>query len=220
MAAFNRLATELKKIRESKKVTRSKVAKQLHVPISTVTALENPSLSDIPPSYQEGLYRRYGALFGLSESDIDEMIDDVELHKKRTQENKKGRASRPFIISSTIQRLTATVVILAISSYALWQFIQLFSPPVLTVSGEERTISYSNAVVIEGSADSASVVYINADPITLDENGNFQRTLYLQPGFNSFVVSARNNFAREQRVERVIIFETDENRRPSVDEQG
>jgi cytoskeletal protein RodZ len=205
---YSQLATLIQRRRKSKQLSRIKVAKQLKLPLSTIIDLENPSKSRIPTSHLPGLYRRYAQVVGLDTNDFDNLLKKIE-NKSLNPENRKRKSSRTLIISSTIRRTIVSLVLVSLSVYALWQFGILFAAPkLITTNIDEYSIVTQSKFEIQGESDKNSAVFINGEPITVDEAGEFSHILYLQPGYNSFELSTSNNFGRETKLRRVVFLES------------
>lgn len=117
-------------------------------------------------------------------------------------------SSRTLIVSSTIRRAILTVILLSLATYALWQFGILFSAPRLeTTNLAEYSVVNESKLEVTGESDKNSAVFINGEPISVDDEGKFSHVIYLQPGYNSFELSTSNNFGRETTLRRVVFLE-------------
>ncbi|MBX4191781.1 MAG: DUF4115 domain-containing protein, partial [Candidatus Doudnabacteria bacterium] len=78
-------------------------------------------------------------------------------------------------------------------------------PPYLSVNEPSADITVDgNSVVVSGTGEVGAEVYINSQPVLVDQNGEFTETLLLSPGLNVVEVSAKNKFDKVSKVERHI----------------
>lgn len=220
---FSQLATELKRQRQKKKISRQKLANILHIPTETLIQIENPATSSIPDSYLIGLYRRYGRAVEFDKQQLADLLAAAEVKtkmpQKRTDRRYKGDT---LFIFSTIQRATATIIVAVVALYAVWQFGQLYSSPLLEIDSlpERGLVSSESKLTVSGRSDVDAAVYVNGDPLTVDADGIFSFDLYLQEGFNGIEFTAINNFSRTTTVYRTVFFDLNENPANTIDEQG
>ncbi len=62
----------------------------------------------------------------------------------------------------------------------------------------------STNVEVIGNTDPNDVVYINDNPVSPDENGNFRKTISVFPGKNEIDVKSINKFNRQTEIIRKI----------------
>jgi cytoskeletal protein RodZ len=194
------------------------VRKQLNLDIKTVSIL-----AQIKPSYIElleaGAYPQLPAdvyIRGFLKSLADfyhikeqVLIDQYEKErgfeltppatKKFIKENWLSLTPRTLILGSSL--LVALIAIIYIGI----EIRSVLIPPYLSVNEPSSDMTVDgNSVVISGTSEIGAEVYINNQPILVDQNGSFTETLLLSSGLNVVEVSAKNKFDKVSKVERKI----------------
>lgn len=193
------------------------VRKQLNMDMKTVSLL-----AQIKPSYlellEEGAYSKLPAdvyIRGFLKSLADfyhikeqVLIDQYEKERgfepasqnsKLEKKNYWSFTPRTLIVgSSLLVALIAVVYIgLEIRSVLIPPYLALIEPSSdITVDG--------SSVVISGAGEIGAEVFINNQPVLVDQSGKFTETLLLSSGLNIVEVSAKNKFNKVSRIERRI----------------
>lgn len=95
------------------------------------------------------------------------------------------------------KRLTIAVFVLAlagIGSYGIYQARAYLSGPRIIIESKTRE---GSLLVLAGTAERIAFLSLQGKPIFTDENGRWQETVLLLPGYNSMAVVARDRFGRK-----------------------
>lgn len=207
------LAIKLKNARKSKRISLPKMAKLMHVPESTIEAIEDQEKVDIPLANLVGLVNRYIEIVGLNSSEIAEELA-VLTPKPQTdgRVKVKKQGSRMFVASRATLALIATLALSIIIGYAVWQAWQLTAAPKLELyqPAGKVILSTEPSVKVEGKSSPDSSVLVNGTNVTLAEDGSFSTTYYLQPGQNFLQVRALNALGHEAVKDVIIHYKTAE----------
>ncbi|OGE73992.1 MAG: hypothetical protein A3C49_04330 [Candidatus Doudnabacteria bacterium RIFCSPHIGHO2_02_FULL_42_25] len=194
------------------------VRKQLNLDIKTVSIL-----AQIKPNYLElleaGAYSKLPAevyIRGFLKSLADfyhikeQML--IDQYEKERGENiqpipisKMGKNSwlsftpRTLIVGSSL--LVALIAII----YVGLEIRSVLAPPYLNLEepGSDVTVD-GNSVVVAGTGEIGAAVFINNQPVLMDQNGNFTETLLLSPGVNIIEVTEKNKFDKVSKITRQV----------------
>src|SRR5690606_26776513 len=100
--------------------------------------------------------------------------------------------------SHNIKKILATLVVVFIVGYALFEARGLIMGPILNVIEPHngKTV-YEPVVLIEGNTHSITHMTINGRSIAIHENGDFSNAVVLKEGYNEIVLVAKDRFGRE-----------------------
>lgn len=206
--AKNSLALKLKNARKARRISLQKLAKLIHVPDSTIEAMESPDNDDIPLTNLIGLTNRYASEVDLNPEEIKEEMQVLQPKPQtKTRHSRKTPGSRIFVASRASFALIAGIILSIILGYAIWQAWQLTAAPRLELTTPPGNFVTDVAELeVIGSANVESSVLVNGGNISLDEDGGFKTTIYLQPGQNFLQVRAINALGHEAIEDRLIVY--------------
>lgn len=106
------------------------------------------------------------------------------------------------LLRITIFVLLALIVI----GYATFRSLPYASGPIITIFQpiNGSTIA-STTTEIVGRADRVNSISINGSPISLDESGNFRKTLIIFKGINVITIEAHDQFKRVEKTRVTIL---------------
>ena len=115
---------------------------------------------------------------------------------------KRGIKITPQTLAIALSVLFLTVIL----SYIGYQFYQFQSPPEITVFSPEDQISITEKIVeVTGVTDTNSSLFINDNPVEIDQEGNFIYTIELNPGVNLITIQAKKNNSTQKSIETLNI---------------
>ncbi len=193
------------------------VRKQLNLDVKTVALLTQikPSYIDLLekgeynslPSdvYIRGFLKSLADFYHIKE---DLLVDQYEKERGigvlpaavvKTQERRISFTPRNLVIGASI--LLALIAFLYIGN----QIKSVLAPPFLNVDEPANDTSIDgNSIIIAGRGEIGAQVFINNQPVLMDQNGHFTENLLLSPGLNIIEVSEKNKFNKVSKVTRTI----------------
>ncbi len=107
--------------------------------------------------------------------------------------------------------LGVVIVVLAIVSYLVFQYLNFISPPSLEISKPaENQIVIESTIVVEGKSDSDATIKVNNQPVLVDDEGMFSVELEIFEGTGEIGVVAKSRSGKESIVKRKISVELEE----------
>jgi len=186
------------------------VSKATKIRVSFLLAIEKGEHKKLPlGTYAHGFVRNYARFLKLPENEI------VALFRREYDEEKFLKVlpegltrDRDFPLSKI--RFTRIfkilpLIFIALVIYLIFQYRSAIFNPSLSVSNPaENSVVSSEKVTIIGKTDPNAAVFINSELTTLDNNGNFKKTINIFPGRAKITIKSVNNFNRTTILERHI----------------
>jgi transcriptional regulator with XRE-family HTH domain len=206
--ARDSLSLKLKNARKARRISVQKLAKLMHVPDSTIDAMESQGSGGLPLTNLVGLTNRYVKEVGLDPTEISEELQALKPRAQtKTHHSRRTPGSRIFVASRASVALIAGIFLSIILGYAAWQAWQLTAAPRLVLSSPAGNVVTDNPEVkVTGSANVESSVMVNGSNISLADDGTFEAVIYLQPGQNFVQVRAINALGHEAVEDRLIVY--------------
>lgn len=201
------LGERLKKIRSDKRMSLSEVSRATRIRADYLENIEEGNYEKLPVDvYVKGFLRSYAEFLGVDEEVLIKMYEKEKGIKKNIAKNKFPNAekkAKPISISSfvfTPKKITITLVIVLICSgfFYLYREIGSFAnTPRLVVLGPlANTEVKGNSIYVEGMTDKDAKLFINDQPILINDDGKFRENVTVQPGVNVINVKSMNKFGK------------------------
>jgi len=197
-----RASSLLKNTRLDKSWELSEISKKLKIPIKSLEAIENEDIINLPQEpYCSLIIKDYADFLGLNGEDI------ICLFRRDFDQNKKNKTKKNSFFSFTPQftfTVSIIVVIILFSLYLIFEYIKFNQPPKLKINWPLESTASSQVIDLSGVTDSESTIRINQDLIMIDNKGNFQKKINLNPGDNKIVIESKSPSGKTTVEEKVI----------------
>lgn len=200
---MTRAGEKLKEKRLEKGLSLEDVAKSTKIKPSFLGFIEEGDYSSLPSvSYAQGFVKNYAKYLGLSEKEIMAIFrrefDETKTYKVLPKGFEKDQE---FPLSRFRVRQTAIVLVfifVLFLGYILFQYRYAFiNPPLEIKSPKNSTVITASQVKVIGKTDSNATVYVNKDVVSVDKNGNFEKSVNVFPGKTTIEIKVVNKFSRE-----------------------
>lgn len=201
----------LKKKRLEKNLSFEDIEKGTKIRKKFLEALEKGELEKLPgETYVQGFVKNYADFLSLPTANVLAI-----LRREYFERNKKGiipeGLTNPLVNSRLFTRKIAIplafiigLIILIIYLYS--QFLHFQSKPDLTIkTPKDNQVVTVNKILIVGTTDRETKVFINNQEINTKEDGTFQIEVNLQEEENIFTIIAVNQFSKETKITRKVI---------------
>jgi cytoskeletal protein RodZ len=203
------LGEKLRKLRSEKRIALSEVSRITKIQISYLEYLEGGEWDKLPVDvYVKGFLRSYADFLGVDGKILIKLYEKEKGIRKNLEESKNPQGSRPVIkpinISSfviTPQKLVLYVVIILIFSGLVYLYRELGSfadaPRLIVLSPQSDAKVESNSLAVEGMTEKDAKLFINDQPILVNDDGKFKENVTLQSGVNIINLKSVNKFGKE-----------------------
>lgn len=117
-------------------------------------------------------------------------------------------ADEPSIFRITPTRamlFVVLVIIVSIAYYLFQEYRGFLGAPILAIDApKEGEVVREGELAVLGKSDSDTSVVINGEPVTLEENGHFNKKIQVFKGEMTITISAKNRRGKETTVMRRI----------------
>ncbi|KKU94472.1 MAG: DNA-binding protein [Candidatus Jorgensenbacteria bacterium GW2011_GWA1_48_13] len=159
--------------------------------------------------YVRGYLLKIAEVLGLDgEALWAEYLKDNDLIKRagRGDEFPKNRFALPkinvkFVLLGILIVALAAFLFLRLPLFSSGKALELMNPR------EDSTIVGGRNFTLEGRIDSVYALSVNGERIYPDENGNFEKNVELQEGFNTFVFTFKKALGKEQTLTKQIFYQ-------------
>lgn len=175
-----------------------------------LAAIEKSDYKKLPSvAYAQGFIRNYAKFLKLNEKEI------LKLFKREIDTNKElkilpdgfsGKTDIP-IKKFKIKRAVVLIclIIFSLLGYIFFQYrYAIISPPLEILSPLENSKVFSNSLTVSGKTDSNATVFINEEPVPVDQAGKFKKEIAVFPGRTTIKISSVNRFGNKTSIERHI----------------
>lgn len=202
----------LRNAREKRKLSLQQAENATRIRAKFLEALENNQFDQLPPgTFTKGFIKNYATFLGVKPDDA------LAFYRRQTSVEKA--AIPHFEKNSDIRRrfqltpqlFTAFgigVLILMFFGYLVYSYFTFAGAPNLQVnSPENNSVTTNQEVRVTGKTDPEAVLTINDEAISVNEDGNFEQNISLQPGINTLRIVSTNKFKKQSTVNRTLRLE-------------
>ena len=201
----------LRSAREKAHFTLEDLAKDTHIKLEYLIALEDNNFDALPAAtFIKAYIRNYARLFKLDEKPLFAIL------RRDYEESVKGQLiPREFLYPQLKKKtlwspihlvfLSVMVVFVVFFSYAIWQWYQLSRPPALVLISPEEDAEVASKVIFKGNTEANATLMINSAPVALRADGSFETELYLpQEGTNTVTIKASDKNGKSTILQRSV----------------
>jgi cytoskeletal protein RodZ len=205
------LGEKLGKLRSDRRISLTEVSRVTKIQVKYLEYLEKGVYDKLPADvYVKGFLRNYSEFLGVDEKILVKLYE-----KERGIENnlKKGKKTKKEILPSgrekiSITSLVITPGILAVGAiillvcggfFYLYKELGSFAsmPRLVIIHPEKNHFTADNSVEISGITDQDAKIFINEQPVIVNDGGKFNENLTVQSGTNTVTIKAVNRFNKE-----------------------
>jgi len=200
------LGERMKKIRDEHRLSLAEISKSTKIQIKYLEYLEKGEYMKLPADvYVKGFLRSYAVFMGLNEAMLIKQYQrEKGIHKNIKKIADTDEVNAPIKFSSFIITpkviIVSLIIFLALASFTyLYMEVNNFisAPRLVIIKPADGTTVDGNSTHVTGVAEKDALVFINDQPVLVNENGEFGEDVGLKPGLNMITVKARSKFNKE-----------------------
>lgn len=200
------LGERMKKLRDDRRLSLTEVSKHTKVQSKYLEYLEKGLYSKLPPEvYVKGFLRNYATFMGINEAILLKQYEREKKIQQNINKNEKTDGKQnPINFSSFVVTPRAVAIMVGIflligGFFYLYSEVNSFiSTPRLVILKPASGVTVDGRNVrVSGVAEKNSKIFINEQPIVVNEKGEFSEDVGLQEGLNAITVKAKNKFDKE-----------------------
>lgn len=179
------------------------IEKATKIKAEYLSLIEDGDFGSLPSaSHASGFVKNYAKFLGISEKEIMPLFRrefNPEVGYRvipKGFEGKEGFPLRRFRMNQTL--LLIGVVFVFFIAYVLFQYRYAFINPPLTIhSPKDRSVIATQELEVSGKTEPETNISINDEPVTVDQSGNFLKTISVFPGNFILDIEAENRFGKK-----------------------
>jgi cytoskeletal protein RodZ len=191
------------------------VEKQTKINLKYINFIEENNYNLLPADvYVVGFLKRYAEFLDLSGDEIvnqfrneKELAESLGSFKKNKADfdiikpnQKEDFIQTPRFVLTPKIFVSSLVIfcVLTVLSY-IWYQVKGFAaaPPIQLDSVSAQQIVNVESISIAGQTDPGASLFINSQPVAIDQNGNFSQLVKLANGYNNIEIKATNKAEKE-----------------------
>ena len=201
-----RLGELLQKRRKELKLSLDEIERDTHIRRKYLKLIEAGDYSALPNDvYSRGYVKNYSEHLGFDTKEILRLYSQERHQYTESSGNTKppARTLKPIdsqtytITPRSILVILTSLFVLIMVGYVGWQLSQLSTPPIISLTNQEKSTVNSSFVIISGEVDGGSDMFINDSPILTTPDGSFSERVTLVEGSNQIKITAKNKFGKE-----------------------
>jgi cytoskeletal protein RodZ len=179
------------------------VEKSTKIKSEYLTLIENGDFGDLPSvSHASGFVKNYAKFLGIAEKEIMPLFRrefNPDSGYRVIPKGFEGREEFPLKRLRLNQTLLLVgIVFVFLIAYVLFQYRYAFINPPLTVyTPKDRSVVATQELEVSGKTEPETNIIINDDPVTVDQSGNFLKTISVFPGNFILNIEAENKFGKK-----------------------
>ncbi|HOW60858.1 MAG TPA: helix-turn-helix domain-containing protein [Candidatus Moranbacteria bacterium] len=200
------LGERMKKIRNERRLSLAEISKSTKIQSKYLEYLEEGEYMKLPADvYVKGFIKSYATFMGLDDIGLIKQYQrEKGIHKniKKISDDDKNNIPikfSSFIITPKIIIISAIILVaVAILAY-LYKEVNSFisTPRLVVIKPSDGSSVEGNSIHVTGIAEKDALVFINDQPVMVNENGEFGEDVGLKPNLNIITVKVRNKFDKE-----------------------
>lgn len=196
----------MKKIRSERRLSLNETSKGTKIQAKYLEYLENGQYLKLPADvYVKGFLRSYAAYVGISEKMLIKLYErEKGIQKNIRKIDNKEKSIEPLKLSKwviTPKLIVGTLIAFCIflGFFYIYKEVDSFisAPRLVVTSPQDGEIVESRSILVKGSTEKDAEVFINEQPISVNENGDFSENITLQGGLNVISIKSKNKFDKE-----------------------
>ena len=201
------LGEKLKKLRSERRISLGEVSKYTRIQIKYLEYLEEGRYDKLPADvYIKGFLKNYADFLSVDSAILVRLYEKEKEIKKNLEKNKGEKQEKPKPINISYFVFTPKLIIITIITlltfggfFYIYKEIGAFAsvPRLVLLNPENNFQVQTNSILVEGITDKDAKLYINDQPILVNDDGKFQENLTLQSGNNFINIKAVNRFDKE-----------------------
>lgn len=200
------LGERMKKIRSERRLSLAEISKSTKIQVKYLQYIEEGEYMKLPADvYVKGFLRSYAIFMGLSESALIKQFErEKGIHKNIKKIDDKDNSGKPIKFSTVVitpkMIIVSVVLLMVVVSFTyLYMEVNNFisAPRLVIMKPVDGAVTQGNSTHVAGVAEKDALVFINDQPVLVNEKGEFSEDVGLKPGLNVISVKARSKFDKE-----------------------
>lgn len=194
--------------RNKKRISLSRVAKDLHIKKEHLEALEKEDWSSLPEStFVKGFITSYAQYLGL------DPVHTLAIYRREFDEKKYPKSDnsgirrqrRLFVTPARLINLVFILAVVIFITYLSFQYLSILKSPKVEIFSPQDDITVTvPAVIISGKVEKDTTVSIDGQLVSVAQEGNFSYQYNLKEGKNVIEIIASKRLSPKTKITRTV----------------
>lgn len=205
------IGDKLRRTRKNFGFSLEQIAHQIKIKKEYLHCLESGQYNQLPsPLFIKNYLKKYSEFLHLNWFTMERLLaKEMIIYKEKHPASPPMKYShKALVIPRVIIVLLIVFVLVALSSYLIYEVSNFIQPPDLVVDNlPDQMTTKEHSVIISGSVEADTQVLINGQVIITDKEGHFQETISLRTGLNTIKIIAKKAHSKERIIYKQILVE-------------
>ncbi|MDD5464029.1 MAG: DUF4115 domain-containing protein [Candidatus Moranbacteria bacterium] len=200
------LGERMKKLRDERRLSLSEISKSTKIQTKYLEYLEDGVYMKLPADvYVKGFLRSYAIFMGLNELALIKQFErEKGIHKNIKKVVENDGTSLPLGFSSLVitpKMIIVSAILLVVVSSFIYLYMEVNNfvskPRLNVIKPADGSTVIGISTHVTGVAEKGALIFINEQPVLVNEKGEFSEDVGLKPGLKVINVKARSKFNKE-----------------------
>jgi len=200
------LGEKMRRAREEKRITLSEISRNTKIQMDYLEYLENGNYDKLPADvYVRGFLKNFAEYVGINEYYLIKSFNKEKSIQKNIAGGGKNEVVPKKINLSRFSINPKVISIALISLFFLGLLFYLYknldnfvsNPELVILNPSNNSVINESSVIIKGKTDIGNDLFINNQPVLVDDSGFFNENIILREGINVITVKSVNQFNKE-----------------------
>ena len=201
------LGEKLKKIRSERRISLTDISRFTKIQLKYLEDIEEGNYEKLPSDvYVKGFLKSYAKFLSVSGGSLIRLYQKERGIKRSLDKNSSNYIKQPEFLNispwvfgpKAMIFLALTVLVLAGFGY-IYKEVGSFAnnPKLVILAPEQNATTTDERIIIEGQVEKDAKLFINDQPVIINDEGGFKENVTLQAGTNFIQVRCLNRFGKE-----------------------
>ncbi|KKQ51355.1 MAG: hypothetical protein US70_C0018G0007 [Parcubacteria group bacterium GW2011_GWD2_38_11] len=200
------LGERMKKLRDERRLSLGEISKSTKIQVKYLEYLEDGIYLKLPADvYVKGFLRSYAIFMGLNELALIKQFErEKGIHKNIKKVIDDDGSAAPLNFSSLVitpKMIIVSAILLVVVSSFIYLYIEVNNfvskPRLNVIKPADGATVIGSSTHVTGIAEKGALIFINEQPVLVNEKGEFSEDVGLKSGLNVINVKARSKFNKE-----------------------
>jgi cytoskeleton protein RodZ len=200
------LGEKMKKIRGERRLSINEISRSTRIQGKYLEYLENGEYEKLPADvYVKGFLKTYAVYVGVNESSLIKLYErEHGIQKNIKKIDDQDKMIEPvklskLVITPKIIIASLVVILVLLGFFYIYKEVNTFiaEPKLIITWPADGEVIEANKVDVKGFTERDSQLFINDQPVLINDDGEFNESVGLQAGLNTILIKSKNKFGKE-----------------------
>ncbi len=201
------LGEKLRKIRSERRISLSDISRFTKIQLRYLEDIEEGNYEKLPSDvYVKGFLKSYAKFLGVNGDSLIRLYQKERGIKRSLDKNGNNCIKQPeflnispWVFGPRSAIFISLAVLILAGFFYIYKEVGSFAnnPKLVILAPKTNTTTTNDWVMVEGKVEKDAKLFINDQPVIIDDEGGFKENVTLQAGTNFIQVRCLNRFGKE-----------------------